>query len=180
MDANKKLTFEEERQIYDLHINSIENEGYVSMFKNFLNAGVLPFKTSGYLLDYGSGPEPVLTELVNRDYSFLTAHYDLHYAPDKSFENRTYDVIVSTEVIEHVDDPIAFIQSLSHLLAPDGIISIMTLFHSNDDEAFLNWWYRRDATHISFFTETTLKVLAEMTSLHVIYTDGKRITTLKK
>jgi len=180
MDDSKKVTFKEERHLYDRHENSIENEGYVSMFKNFLDISVLPFKTSGNLLDYGSGPEPVLTQIINRDYSFSTDHYDPHYAPIKTFENKTYDVIVSTEVIEHVDDPVTFIKSLSDHLAAGGILSIMTLFHSNNDSEFLKWWYHRDETHISFFTETTLKILASMASLQVIFTDGKRITTFRK
>jgi len=180
MDGSKKVTFKEERHLYDRHENSIENEGYVNMFKNFLDTGVLPFKSSGSLLDYGSGPEPVLIEIIKRDYTFSTDHYDPHYAPEKKFENKPYDVIVSTEVIEHVDDPVTFMKTLSDLLTSGGILSIMTLFHSNKDAEFLKWWYHRDETHISFFTEKTLRVLAHMTSMEIIYTDGKRITSFRK
>ena len=106
--------------------------------------------------------------------------YDIHYHPDDLYQAYKYDVIVSTEVIEHNKDPYNFLKHLVALLKPGGIIVIMTLFHQNDDELFKNWWYRRDETHITFFTEKTLQVLCQLCGLNMLYTDGSRIITFEK
>lgn len=180
LDKSSKITFEEERTVYDLHENSLEDEGYVNYFLNFLDKGVLPFKQEGELLDFGSGPEPVLIQLIDRDFDFNTNHYDLHYNQNDSYKAKSYDVILSTEVIEHVWDPLDFMQHLSSLLEPNGILSIMTLIHHNDEESFLKWWYRHDETHITFYTEVTMRKLASLCGLDLIYCDNKRIFTFRK
>ena len=180
MDEKAIISFDDERAIYDTHRNSIENQGYVDMFTNFIDKCVLPFKESGDLLDFGSGPEPVLIQVLNRDYKFKTEYYDLHYAPEKVYENKVYDVIVSTEVIEHINEPLASFKMLVEHLNDQGILAFMTLYHLNDDEHFSDWWYRRDQTHISFFTLKTLKYIAKECGCEVVFTDHKRLTSFKK
>jgi len=180
MDEQMMITFQEERKIYDYHENSIENDGYVNMFKDFLEAGVLPFAKEGNLLDFGSGPEPVLVKLLKRDYEFKVDHYDLHYQPKKVYEGKTYDVILATEVVEHLPNPLEVFKLIYNILEAGGIFSFMTLFHQNNKEHFLDWWYRRDETHISFYTEKTLNYIAELIGFEVLYTDGKRVMAYKK
>jgi len=180
MDDDALISFDEERAVYDTHENSIENQGYVDMFKNFLDKCVLPFKQKGRLLDYGSGPEPVLIQVINRDYKFETDHYDLHYSPDKVYEGQLYDVIVSTEVVEHIGDPLPVFKLIAKHLKPGGIFAFMTLYHLNNDEHFSDWWYRRDETHISFFTLKTLEYISKECDCEVIYSDHKRLTTFRK
>jgi len=177
LDQDYRISFSQERVIYDQHENSLDNQGYLNYFIDFLEKGVLPYKKDGALLDFGSGPEPVLIQLINRDYGFQTSHYDLHYAKDKSYQDRSYDVILSTEVIEHVDNPLDFMKHLSSLLKPKGIIALMTLVHDNDTEAFLQWWYRRDQTHITFYSIKTMETLASLVGLKLIYHDRRRIFT---
>lgn len=180
MEDEAKISFDEERAVYDTHENSIDNQGYVDMFKNFLDQCVLPFKQKGKLLDFGSGPEPVLIQVIQRDYDFDTEHYDLHYAPDKIYQGKSYDVIVSTEVVEHISQPLAVFQLLAERLKPGGILAFMTLYHLNDDEHFSDWWYRRDNTHVSFFTLKTLEYIAKECQCELIFTDHKRLTTFRK
>lgn len=180
IETEQHMTFSEERSEYDRHENSIENEGYVAMFKNFLDAAVIPFVTEGEGLDFGSGPEPVLAQVMERDYEFKMDYYDLHYQPKRLYEEKTYDLIVSTEVMEHLHEPLDIMQILADHLKPGGILAMMTLFHENDNEKFLDWWYRRDVTHIGFFTPKTFEVLAEIVGLKVIYTDDYRYVTLQK
>ena len=180
MDQSRIVSFHEERKIYDMHNNTIENQGYVDMFKEFIDTCVLPYKKQGKLLDFGSGPEPVLVQVIDRDYKFETMHYDIHYSPTMVYEGHLFDVIVSTEVVEHINEPLEFFQLLSSLLRKDGILSIMTLFHLNDDEHFSGWWYRRDKTHVSFYTPKTLIRIANLCGLDLIYTDKKRMATFSK
>jgi len=180
IDKTKIVNFESERSVYDLHENSIDDEGYVNYLLSFFKTTVLPYKSSGKGLDFGSGPSPVLAELIARDYEFDMDIYDLHYQPNKIYEGNKYDLITSTEVVEHLSDPLEIFKLFYELLNDGGILAIMTLFHYNDETRFLNWWYRRDETHISFYNLKTLKCIAEQVGLEVIYTDDKRYCTFRK
>lgn len=175
------ITLEEEREEYDRHENSIENEGYVNMFKGFLDSGLVPFVKGGaYGLDFGSGPEPVLTQVIDRDYNYTMDHYDLHYQPEKVYEGKVYDFVVSTEVFEHLAEAKEILSMLLSHVKNGGVITIMTLFHEKDDDKFLKWWYRRDITHIGFFTPKTFEILGELLGFEVIWSDNRRIITLRK
>ena len=179
LDPLHYLSTEKENSLYDNHHNSLENEGYVTMFEDFLDYfwNDLPCKEKA--LDFGSGPTPVLTELLRRR-GVQVDYYDKFYQPLKCFENQSYDFITSTEVFEHLDDPVATLSLLSEHLKPHGKIALMTLFHTNNEAFFLKWWYRRDPTHITFYTPKTLEVLAQKCDLEVLKTDGKRIGILQK
>jgi len=180
IDADKIVSFDSERAVYDLHENSIDDDGYVNYLLSFFNTTVLPFRSSGKGLDFGSGPSPVLSELIMRDYDFDMDIYDLHYQTDKIYEGKKYDLITSTEVIEHLSDPLEVFKLFSSLLNVGGVLAIMTLFHYNDETRFLNWWYRRDETHISFYNLNTLESISKLVGLELIYTDSKRYCTFRK
>lgn len=179
LNPSHYLSLEKEQGQYSHHQNSLENQGYVQMFEDFLDYfwNDLPFNQNS--LDFGSGPTPVLAELLSRRNVNVDC-YDKFYQPLKCFENKAYDFITSTEVFEHLDDPISTLTLLGQHLRPKGLLAIMTLFHQNDQAHFLTWWYRRDPTHIIFYTPKTLEVLAEKCGFTVIKTDGKRIAVLQK
>jgi 2-polyprenyl-3-methyl-5-hydroxy-6-metoxy-1,4-benzoquinol methylase len=150
------------------------------MFEKFIAAGVEPFATGGIrVLDYGCGPGPVLAGLL-RQKGHAVATYDLFFQSDEAYRDKTYDVITMTEVLEHLPDPLATLRGLLPRLAPGGILAVMTLFHPNDWEKFSKWWYRKDPTHVSFFTETTLKKMAERLGLISIFCDGKKTMVFRK
>lgn len=171
------ISFEEERKIYEYHNNNIEDEGYVAMFEKFINS-FEPYVVGRQLLDFGSGPEPVFSELMKRK-GYDVTMFDLHYHNDDSYLQKKYDVITSTEVFEHLQNPMGELKKLVSLLNNSGILAIMTQF-SKDDEHFLNWWYRRDETHISFFNERTFKYIANHFNLEIIHTNHKDYMILKK
>jgi len=75
-DEKYILTADAEKMRYQEHNNSIENEGYVNMFRQFLDKAVLPFvQPEADVLDFGAGPGPVLAELMGRE-GFSTTIYD--------------------------------------------------------------------------------------------------------
>lgn len=177
MDRESVVSFKEERKVYELHNNSIEDEGYVAMFNRFINSFVEDVDGKE-LLEYGSGPEPVFSELMKRR-GFNVTMYDLHYYNDDSYLNNKYDVITSTEVFEHFLDPMKELEKLIPLLNAGGVLAIMTQFPKGD-EHFLDWWYRRDETHISFFTEKSFSYIANHFNLEIIFTNHKDYMILKK
>lgn len=177
-DPNAYISKVQELEIYNSHQNSIEDQPYVNYFKSFLEDSVFRFKPIGKTaLDFGSGPSPVLSQILQRDYDYTMDIYDLFYAPDKSYENKSYDLITCTEVIEHLKDPRPYFDLFSDLLKEDGLLAMMTLFHPKDDHTFLNWHYIRDRSHISFYTPKTLAFIAESVGLKVIHTNHKRHIT---
>ena len=67
-DANDYISSEEEFSVYENHENSIEDERYVAFFEKFLHEAVFPFVNEGkQAFDFGSGPSPVLAQLMERD-----------------------------------------------------------------------------------------------------------------
>lgn len=172
------VSFGEERAEYDLHENSIEDEGYVNYLDRFLQVAVDPFVKSGMALDFGCGPEAVLAELIKKR-GFAVKTYDRHFSHDEDALNHKYDLITSTEVFEHFHDPALEMKKISDLLSDGGVLSIMTSVPPVDD-AFLKWSYRREQTHISFFTKKALETLGHSFGMEIIYHDEKRITVFKK
>ncbi|MDX1808534.1 MAG: class I SAM-dependent methyltransferase [Sulfurospirillaceae bacterium] len=167
-----------EKMQYENHNNSFESTGYVKMFEDFLNYfwQDLPNNYTD-AFDFGSGPGPVLAEILKQR-GLNVDCYDKFYQPFKIYENKKYDLITSTEVFEHIQNPLETLKLFKDHLKQDGLISIMTLFHKNDTEEFLNWWYRRDPTHISFYTPHSFEVMAHMCGLKVIKHDNKRVIIL--
>lgn len=169
-----------EKKQYDQHENGLENEGYVQMFEAFMDVSIVPYlENIETALEFGSGPGPVLSTLLERK-GLKVDIYDLYYAPKKVYEGKKYDLITSTEVFEHLQKPLDILALLVKHLNSNGYIVLMTKFPPKEDEAFLAWWYRRDPTHISFFTPKSFEVMAEKVGLKVLQTINDNIVVFQK
>ncbi len=171
------VSFEQERKIYEYHNNSIDDQGYVGMFNKFIDS-FESFVSGKDLLEFGSGPEPVFSEIMRRK-GYLVTMFDLHYHNDESYLNKTYDVITSTEVFEHFKNPIEEMEKLVPLLRSGGVLAIMTNF-PKDDNHFLDWWYRRDETHISFYTLESFEYIGKKYGLDIVHTNNKNYMIFMK
>ncbi|NOX15806.1 MAG: class I SAM-dependent methyltransferase [Epsilonproteobacteria bacterium] len=168
-----------ENSQYNNHNNSFESSGYVKMFEDYLDYfwGDLKKHNKQNSLDFGSGPGPVLAQIL-QNRGINADIYDKFYQPNKIYENKKYNLITSTEVFEHLQNPFEILTIFKKHLKKGGLIAIMTLFHDNNKENFLKWWYRRDPTHILFYTPKTFEVLAKMCGLKILKHDDKRIIIL--
>ncbi|MFW6298838.1 MAG: class I SAM-dependent methyltransferase [Bacillota bacterium] len=171
-DKAHRVDENQEKNLYSNHQNTLENKGYVAMFERFLAFALEEKRVVGPALDFGSGPGPVLFELLKRR-GFESYHYDPYFHKDDQVFNRAYGFITSTEVFEHLSAPRATFQRLADLLKPKGFLAIMTSLRPDDDQAFLTWWYRRDPTHIGFFTEQAMQRLTEQTQMTLVKTNHK-------
>lgn len=177
-DESSIITPIEELKIYNSHNNSIEDPRYVTYFKNFIHQAILEYcspERKG--LDFGSGPSPVLATILERDYGFSMDIYDKFYAVEKIYEGKKYSLITSTEVVEHLKNPIKYFQLFKDRVIERGTISIMTLFHPGNENEFLDWFYIRDMSHISFYTPKTMEYIGKRVGLKVIYTNELRYIT---
>lgn len=85
--------------------------------------------------------------------------YDVFYAPNEYVWRQQYDFITCTEVLEHLYQPGTELERLFGVLKTGGWLGIMTKRVRNQD-AFANWHYIRDPTHVCFYSETTLAWIA--------------------
>ena len=178
-DPQFYVPLEEEKRQYDYHQNSLENEGYVKMFETFIDVAISPFIQAGSALDYGAGPGPVLPYLLTQK-GFETTLYDPFYAPYAKCLNTQYDLVTVTEVFEHFYDPLASIKRVVDCVKPQGILAIMTRFKTMDNPTFLTWWYRRDVTHVCFYTEKAFQFIAKRFNLTQLYTNHTNIIVFRK
>ncbi len=170
---------ESEKARYDTHNNSLENEGYVAMFERFIDQAISPYTEVGVkTLDYGSGPEPVLQYLLQQK-GYPTEIYDRYYAPDPVYTGKTYELITSTETIEHVANTAELWSFFEDHLQPGGKLAVMTLFHPGEEQ-FLQWWYRRDPTHIRFYHPETFAWISRNYPLEILWINEKNSICLAK
>ncbi|NLC33351.1 MAG: class I SAM-dependent methyltransferase [Clostridiales bacterium] len=172
------LSAKDEFQEYENHNNSIHDRGYVSFLKDFLRQAALPFARGKACLDFGSGPEPVLAQLLQRDYGFCVDIYDKFYAPAPVYEGKTYDLLTCTEVLEHIPDPRSVFALFRRAMHSQSVLSLMTSLRPISDSEFLEWSYIREATHIAFYTMEAMTLLAQEHDLRIIYTDHKHHISL--
>ncbi len=148
-----------ERACYLTHRNETADPGYrrfLARLADPLLARLAP-RSSG--LDYGCGPGPALAEML-RDAGHTVALFDPVFHPGAAVLGRRYDFVTCTETVEHFHRPAEEFARLDALLAPGGWLAVMTCFQT-DDARFAGWHYRRDPTHVVFYREATLRVLAD-------------------
>lgn len=160
---------EREKQEYDLHTNNEQDTGYVRFLSRAVDAclDVAPPHTHKKLLDFGCGPNPVLAKILTSK-NYTTQYYDpIYYNDERPLLNQRYNVIVSTEAIEHFHTPSKEWALWLTLLEANGCIVIMTK-RVISKERFSNWHYKNDMTHVSFFSESTFRWLANEYALELI------------
>ena len=152
------VSIEDEKADYDHHQNSASDPGYRRFLSRLTQplCDVMPSQQHG--LDFGCGPGPALSALMEEKGHKMDL-YDPIYYPDSAVLDKKYDFICATEVVEHFQDIKKHFDRLFDLLKPHGWLGIMTKL-VKDQEAFKNWHYIRDKTHISFFSKETFLFIA--------------------
>lgn len=109
-------------------------------------------------LDFGSGPGPTLSVMFE-ELGYRMAIYDPFYAANESVLEMEYDFVTATEVVEHLQHPGQSLHKMWRCVKPGGYLGIMTK-RVVDQEAFANWHYKNDETHICFYSNETFGWLA--------------------
>jgi 2-polyprenyl-3-methyl-5-hydroxy-6-metoxy-1,4-benzoquinol methylase len=174
---NQHISDDQEKRRYDQHNNNPDDPGYRKFLSRLANplCQRLPAGASG--LDFGCGPGPALAAMLGEK-GFDMAAYDKFYARNPEIFEQSYDFITATEVLEHFKQPGKEVDRLWHILRPGGILGIMTKLVKNKN-AFDTWHYKRDPTHICFFSTATFTWLAGIykAGLEII---GKDVILIKK
>jgi SAM-dependent methyltransferase len=155
-DPDSHLEADEEKAIYDLHRNDPADAGYRAFLAR-LSEPLRERLTPGMQgLDFGCGPGPTLGPML-REAGMHVCEYDPVYRPDETLLGRQYDFVTCSEVVEHFHAPGEAWPRLARLVRPGGWLGIMTwLVASADVQTFERWSYKRDPTHVSFYSPATL------------------------
>lgn len=174
---------EEEVKRYLEHENSLDNAGYVAMFQKKIDllAGACPGARS--VLDYGCGYEPVLQALLERQ-GYRADVYDENFFPAAP-PRPAYDLVISTETFEHFKTPAREIEKILSLAFPSGFLAVMTRFYPASADGpsladFDRWYYKRDPTHIVFYSEKTFSWIAGHFDLRIVYNNREDFIVLQK
>lgn len=155
LDPTLRISAVDEKKRYEKHENNVADLGYQAFVKPLLQAvtqNVDPKTSLG--LDYGSGKDSAISHLLNQQ-GFKIEKYDPYFNPRAAIlKPLFYDYIIACEVIEHFYHPAEEIAKMKSLLKSGGYLFIMTSLWT-DNLNFETWSYRRDSTHVCFFSKKT-------------------------
>lgn len=174
LDDKFHLNAEKEKQRYDLHENNLENLAYVKSFEEFIEEYISPYPVKS-ILDFGSGPNPVLVELLKQK-AYQVDFYDPFYQKQKP--KKQFDLVCSTEVVEHFCNPLKDISLMQSYMKAGAYLAIMTGFNPGKDK-FSNWNYKNDETHVSFYSMKTFEKIASIFNLQIIKHSQNKFILLK-
>lgn len=133
---------------------TIRPEANARMLREVLSRA-LRFGGTPRLLDYGSGSGALARALGD---VAEARGYDPFSAADADPPAGTFDVVFSSEVLEHVTRPVACLAAMRDLLRPGGAMLFSTMVQPPDIEVVRGgWWYVAPRNgHVTIFTRAAL------------------------
>jgi SAM-dependent methyltransferase len=105
---------------------------------------------------------------------------DIQVHPEINFgiERKKYDFVAVCEVVEHFSTPKNDFEKLQTLLRPSGgLLALKTSLH-HQDLNFVNWHYRRDPTHVSFYSEKTFSTICDIFGFRNLTVKNNQVVTM--
>lgn len=161
-----------QKQRYLLHNNTLENEGYLQFLKKFIDPILEKTSRIDFIVDYGCGPAPCLLQLLERyrasgkiPQAVRLFGWDPFFQPELPHEAA--DLVTCLEVAEHFENPAADFEKLAKVCHSGAFVAVGTKIWRQPAERFETWWYKEDLTHVSFYSEYSLRLCAQRVSLHL-------------
>ena len=171
------LSPENEKERYLKHQNSVNDLGYQNYIRPLFDLVCIKVPNSSKGLDFGCGFAPALSHMLQQK-SYEMKLFDPFFHVEQSVLTQKYDFIVSVEVVEHFYEPGKEFSLLRELLKKNGKIIIMTrLFEDSID--FDKWFYRRDPTHVSFYSRNTFKWIQKKFKFSILEFHQDRVVFLE-
>jgi len=174
-DAQHHLSPFEEAKRYQLH-SPTPDAGYAAMMHKFVTEAILPYAFGHTALDFGAGRIGLLGTLI-RKVGYIVSEYDTFVTSDLYLLSRPYDLVTLVEVAEHFQTPADEFALLANLVAPKGTLAIRTGFAVPD---LGTWWYIRDTTHYSFYSDRTFAWVADKYGFTIRYSNHRDTIVLQK
>lgn len=89
----------------------------------------------------------------------------------KQFPDGSFDLVVAIHVVEHVRDPVAWLREIHRVLAPGGIVFLVTpgLGHPKQILAGKRWKYWGPPGHLWHFSPFTIRRVGEQIGLQTVF-----------
>ena len=165
--AEHHISLEAERQRYLHHNNLPEDAGHRAFLSRLSSPMIAVLSSGARGLDFGSGPSPTLCSMFS-DAGYRVDRYDPFFGPYEIKEGQ-YDFITSTEVVEHFRTPRKELDKIYTLLSQGGYLGVMTQEVPDDSLRREQWYYFRDTTHVSFFTDRSMQWWSSLVGLKTVY-----------
>ena len=172
------------RDVHDDHYLASESERREDFRQNLANIERYPFVTPGALLEIGSSVGLFLDEARQRGWN-ATGIEPSHWAAERAVaqglnvfngtldefeaEDESFDVIVSWDVWEHLQDPLAALERTYKFLRPGGILALTTVNMGGLAARVLRgrWpWFMR--MHLHYFTRHSLAAMVRRAGFDVL------------
>lgn len=121
---------------------------------NFLNIAKKYFEAYG-------------VEVAQWSSKFARENYNLNVftgtIQQRKFPDCTFDVVVASELIEHLHDPSKFVKEVRRVLRKDGLL-VLTTGNIGSLMAKLKrkkWWYFAPKYHLYYFSPQTIRLLLD-------------------
>lgn len=163
------LSPSEEKKRYDSHQNDESDPGYRDYFLKTATPVIAELHGNERGLDFGCGRTRLLSQIFDVK-GFNMDSYDPFYFPDQSIWKKSYEFVVMNEVIEHLSDPSATLVRLRSIVK--GPLFVRTKLYPATEEEFSKWFYKRDSTHVQFFS---FRALSQIGTVKEIGDDLYRI-----
>ncbi len=177
LDPVHHLNASEEEHRYRQHNNDVHDPAYQQFVAPLYHLLKPRLSDHAQGLDFGAGSGPVLAHLFSKE-GHPMALYDPFFWPNRACLNQRYDFIVASEVAEHFYHPRQEFQQLQCLLKPGGWLGLMTLLYEPSID-FAAWYYRRDPTHVVFYSRLTMKWLADWMGFGELTCVGERLILMR-
>jgi SAM-dependent methyltransferase len=158
LNPAQRMSTEEEFGHYRKHRNDPADKNYRRFLSKLADPLLQRLSPHAKGLDYGCGPGPALACMLG-EAGHRVELFDPLFSPDREPLDDLYDFITCTETIEHFHRPADEFARFDRMLRPGGWLALMTCFQT-DDDYFGSWYYRRDPTHVVFYSEVTLRHIA--------------------
>lgn len=136
------------------------------------------FRSTNNMLDVGCGPGIFLVEAKKRGWNVYGTEYtdkQVEYLNDRdiktfkgkltdeAFEPDFFDVIISSEVIEHINNPLEEMQHFNRLLRKGGLVYITTPNFNAIERYLLKGDYEiiEYPNHLCYYTKSTMDLLLQ-------------------
>ena len=131
------------------------------------------YKTSGKLLEIGCATGAFLQEAKEQGFDVVGLDASTNYAKftndlgldvkhgrleDVSFEKESFDVIAFSHLLEHIQDPMDFLEEVSQYLKPNGVLFIVVPNVESSTNKMLGFNHStfQQPDHLYFFSKETL------------------------
>lgn len=172
--ARWHLNETDENSRYQLHENSTEDVHYINFIKTMTEL-LKPYLQKNWSgLDLGSGRAAPVEHILSAD-GFQVSSYDPLFFANPELLQKTYDYVIATEVIEHIARPVGFLDQVQKLTKPGGLVAFKSHWHTSQAHEFQNWYYRREDTHICFYSHKTLSWIATQWNWEILEKTGREV-----